>query len=184
MAKSIGSAKEVWDVRREALQLRAEEVETNINCGLITEEEYLTAVNTAIKQAASDQARFASGAPHVAKRLAEWVRIMSQEVGEGGDEPQAPAAPAAPAPAPAVPVPVPASAPASQPPQASEAKKSVPPPYLAPPPAYIAVPTSLKAAQAPPVAKQAAAPPPEEDDEEMTMEELEAELVMRLMHSP
>lgn len=163
---SLGSLREMWEVRREALQLRGEELETSIQYGMISEEAYLSSLKEAIKESKIKLPGLGATDPHAAGRLAEWIRIMTEEAGlEGGDAPQQPAAAAAPTP------------PTQQDPPAPDQKKPPPPAYAAPPPAYAAVPTRPQ--QSAPVPARAAAPPPHavDDDEEMTIEDLEAELV-------
>jgi hypothetical protein len=168
---SLGSLREAWEVRREALKLRGEELETSIQYGMITEEAYLASLKQAIQQSMSQLPGLRANAPHAAGRLAEWIRIMQEEAGlEGGEAPQQAAAAAAPIPQVQQVCPAPVQ------------NKPPPPAYASPPPAYVAVPTLPKQPAAPPPAKASTATADVDDAEdlrEMTIEDLEAELVRR-----
>jgi len=114
-------------IRKEALQLRSEQIETDIEIGTITEEQYLAGLKKAIAQATQKYAAAAkAGKAAEAKKMSEWVRIMKEEAGMAASadpQPQAPA-PAAPQ-APARPPPQQAARP---PPQPTKSSQSRPPP--------------------------------------------------------
>jgi len=168
---SLGSLREAWEVRREALQLRGEELETSIQYGMITEEAYLASLKQAIEQSMSQLPVLRADAPHAAGRLSEWIRIMREEAGlEGVEASQQAAATEATIPR------------VQQVSPAPVQNKPPPPAYAAPPPAYVAVPTLHKQPAAGPPAMAKAAPAEGDDGEdlrEMTIEDLEAELVRR-----
>eukprot|EP00284_Hemiselmis_tepida_P014354 CAMPEP_0174934856 /NCGR_PEP_ID=MMETSP1355-20121228/51208_1 /TAXON_ID=464990 /ORGANISM="Hemiselmis tepida, Strain CCMP443" /LENGTH=83 /DNA_ID=CAMNT_0016181493 /DNA_START=24 /DNA_END=272 /DNA_ORIENTATION=- len=77
-ASTAGAQRAEWEMRAEALDIRKQEIETNISIGAVTEEAYRESLLAALRDAKAQQ-RALGGKPN---RLGDWIRIMSEEAGE------------------------------------------------------------------------------------------------------